>query len=359
MAAVEIDRVSKRFGTVTAVDSVRLTVADGEFLVLLGPSGCGKTTLLRMVAGFITPSAGDISLDGRPITNQPPGKRNIGMVFQDYALFPHMDVAANIGFGLRERRLPAAEIAQRVAALLDQVRLTAHAKSYPDQLSGGQQQRVALARALAYAPQLLLLDEPLGALDLKLREAMQQEIHALQRRLGITTIMVTHDQEEAMNLADRIVIMESGRIRQIGTPQQLYSEPASPFVAQFVGKINFLEGTIAASDAAACVVTLSGGARVAAPPHADWRPGQAVTVAVRPEAMRLVACGVPPGQNRLAATVERSIFLGNRVRSTVTLADGQDVTVESAHADMPDPGAAVDIIWHPAQTRLFPSSQPG
>jgi ABC-type Fe3+/spermidine/putrescine transport system ATPase subunit len=270
-----------------------------------------------------------------------------------------MDVTANIGFGLRERRLPAAEIAQRVASLLDQVRLTPHAKSYPEQLSGGQQQRVALARALAYAPQLLLLDEPLGALDLKLREAMQQEIHALQRRLGITTIMVTHDQEEAMNLADRIVIMESGQVRQIGTPQQLYWEPASPFVAQFVGKINFLQGTVTTADAATCIVTLPDGIRVSAPPHAGHRAGQAVTVAVRPEAMRLVTGGVPPGENGLPATVQRSIFLGNRVRSVVTLAHGQDLLVESAHADMPVPGAVMDIVWEPAQTRLFAPSPPG
>ena len=299
MAAVEIDQVSKRFGAITAVDSVQLTVEDGEFLVLLGPSGCGKTTLLRMVAGFVTPSAGDIRLDGRPITHQPPGKRNIGMVFQDYALFPHMDVAANIGFGLRERRVPSAEIARRVAALLDQVRLTAYAKSYPEQLSGGQQQRVALARALAYAPQLLLLDEPLGALDLKLREAMQQEIHALQRRLGITTIMVTHDQEEAMNLADRIVVMEDGQVRQIGTPQQLYWEPASPFVAQFIGKINFLAGTIATADPAGCVVTLPGGVegRSATPSGLQPRPGRHGCRAARGDAI---------GHRRRAAGPERA-----------------------------------------------------
>jgi spermidine/putrescine ABC transporter ATP-binding subunit len=357
MAVVEIDRVSKRFGPVTAVDSVQLTIADGEFLVLLGPSGCGKTTLLRMVAGFTAPTTGDIRLGGRPITHQPPGKRNIGMVFQDYALFPHMDVTANIGFGLRERRLPAAQIAERVASLLDQVRLTAHAKSFPEQLSGGQQQRVALARALAYAPQLLLLDEPLGALDLKLREAMQQEIHALQRRLGITTIMVTHDQEEAMNLADRIVIMESGQVRQIGTPQDLYWEPASPFVAQFVGKINFLYGTVTTADATICIITRPDGTQLTAPSHPAHHPGQTVTIAVRPEAMRLVN-GVPPGQNSLPATVQRSIFLGNRVRSVVTLADGQDLLIESAHADMPAPGAVMDMVWPPAQTRLFPSSPP-
>jgi ABC-type Fe3+/spermidine/putrescine transport system ATPase subunit len=203
------------------------------------------------------------------------------------------------------------------------------------------------------------LDEPLGALDLKLREAMQQEIHALQRRLGITTIMVTHDQEEAMNLADRIVIMEGGQIRQIGTSQQLYWEPASPFVAQFVGKINFLAGAVTAAEADGCIVTLSGGARIAAPVQADCSPGQAVTIAVRPEAMRLVAGGVPPGLNGLTATVQRSVFLGNRVRSVVTLADGQEMLVESAHADMPQAGAAMDLIWQPAQTRLFAPSPPG
>ncbi len=355
MAVVTIDAVSKRYGPVPAVEAVSLTVADGEFLVLLGPSGCGKTTLLRMVAGFVAPSTGDIRLDGRSITHQPPGRRNIGMVFQDYALFPHMNVAENIGFGLRERRLPAAERAKRVAALLDQVRLTAHAAAYPDQLSGGQQQRVALARALAYAPQLLLLDEPLGALDLKLREAMQQEIHQLQRRLGITTIMVTHDQDEAMNLADRIVIMEAGQVRQTGTPRQLYWEPASPFVAQFIGKMNLLPGHVAASDPHGCVVILPGGERITVT-NTHFAVGRAVTIAVRPEALRLVAketsqFGGPV--NRLVGTVQRSIFLGNLVRTVATLANGQDILIETAQADMPPPGAAVDIAWRPDQTRLF------
>src|SRR6187549_1571203 len=246
MAQLDIHRLTKRYGEFHAVREVSLSVADGEFVVLLGPSGCGKTTTLRMVAGFIEPTAGNVKLGGSDVTQLPPWKRNTGMVFQSYALFPHLTVAQNVAFGLEMRKLPRPEIDKRVEEALALVRLSGYAARLPRQLSGGQQQRVALARALAIRPDVLLLDEPLSNLDAKLREEVRIEIRELQRQLGLTTIMVTHDQEEALTVADRLVVMAEGEIRQIGSQRDLYERPADRFVAGFVGRSTFLDGRVTA-----------------------------------------------------------------------------------------------------------------
>ncbi len=242
MASLDIANLVRRYGDLKAVDDVSLSVADGEFLVLLGPSGCGKTTTLRMVAGFVEPTSGTIRLGDRDITDLPPWKRNAGLVFQSYALFPHLTVNQNVAFGLEMRKKPPAEIDREVAEALRLVRLGHLGDRLPRQLSGGQQQRVALARALAIRPDILLLDEPLSNLDAKLRQDVRVEIRELQRKLGLTTVMVTHDQEEALTMADRLVVMSEGRIRQIGTQQDLYERPADRFVADFVGRSTFSKG---------------------------------------------------------------------------------------------------------------------
>jgi len=246
MARLDIDRLVKRYGDFFAVKDVSLSVADGEFLVLLGPSGCGKTTTLRMVAGFIEPTAGEVKLGGSNVTLLPPWKRNAGMVFQSYALFPHLTVAQNVAFGLEMRKLPKVEVDKRVEEALALVRLAGFGARLPRQLSGGQQQRVALARALAIRPDVLLLDEPLSNLDAKLRQEVRVEIRELQKQLGLTTVMVTHDQEEALTMADRLVVMNEGAVHQVGTQRDLYERPADRFVAGFVGRSTFLDGTVEA-----------------------------------------------------------------------------------------------------------------
>src|SRR5271156_4774080 len=243
-ASVRLSELTKLYGATRAVDRLSLSIAPGNMVALLGPSGCGKTTTLRMIAGLIEPNAGDIFIDDRRITRVPVHRRNIGMLFQNYALFPHMTVAENVAFGLEARRLPRAETASRVAGALQLVQLDGYADRMPAQLSGGQQQRVALARCLVVEPALLLLDEPLGALDKSLRESMQVELRALQRRLGITTIMVTHDQEEALTLADQVAIMRNGQLEQLGSPTEVYQQPVSRFVAGFIGVSNFFRGRV-------------------------------------------------------------------------------------------------------------------
>jgi ABC-type Fe3+/spermidine/putrescine transport system ATPase subunit len=240
MSLLEIRNVTRRFGAFTAVDGVSLGIEAGEFFTLLGPSGCGKTTTLRIIAGFVDPTAGHVLINGRDVGRLPPNKREVGMVFQNYALLPHLTVADNIAFGMKQRGASKAARAARVAELLDLIQLAGHEQRYPAALSGGQRQRVAIARAVAHPPAILLMDEPLGALDLKLREAMQQELRAIQKRLRITTLYVTHDQTEAMVMSDRIVVMRNGRVEQIGSPSEIYRRPASRFVASFLGGINFL-----------------------------------------------------------------------------------------------------------------------
>jgi len=308
-ASLRLDRVTKRYGEVVALNDASLTIAPGEFVTLLGPSGCGKTTLLNLIAGFIDADSGEIFLDGRPITRVPTCDREIGMVFQNYALFPHMSVARNVGYGLRMRRVPKTEAAERVAAALAMVKLDTMADRRPRQLSGGQQQRVALARALVINPKVLLLDEPLSALDKNFRAAMQIELRELQQRLGVTAVFVTHDQSEALSLSDRIVVMADGVIRQIGTPQDIYNQPADRFVASFVGDVSVFRGHVAANDGGKLLVTL-GQAQIAGADaaYADARPGDAADIFIRPEALRLAG----PGEAVIAqGIVAAQVFQGS------------------------------------------------
>src|SRR5579871_6982782 len=279
MSSVSLERVSKAYGEHLAVRDFSLEIAEGEFLVLLGPSGCGKTTTLRMIAGFVEPSAGRIRFGARDVTDLPPYRRNTGLVFQGYALFPHLTVFENVAFGLRMRKLEKAAIAERTTEALRLVRLEPLAHRMPRQLSGGQQQRVALARALVIEPEILLLDEPLSNLDAKLREEVRLEIRQLQRRLGLTTVMVTHDQEEALSVADRLVVMREGEIQQIGTQRELYDGPSNAFVADFIGRTNFFSGSIGAEGRFRTESGLSIALAAAAP--------AARLLAVRPERIRL------------------------------------------------------------------------
>jgi putative spermidine/putrescine transport system ATP-binding protein/spermidine/putrescine transport system ATP-binding protein len=308
-ASLRLDGVSKRYGEVLALKDASLKIAPGEFVTLLGPSGCGKTTLLNLIAGFIDADGGEIFLDGRLITRVPTWEREIGMVFQNYALFPHMSVAGNVGYGLRMRGVAKKEIAERVAGALAMVKLEAMADRRPRQLSGGQQQRVALARALVINPKVLLLDEPLSALDRNLRAAMQIELRELQQRLGVTAIFVTHDQSEALSLSDRIVVMSDGVIRQIGAPQEIYNRPADRFVASFVGDVSVLRGAITAREGDRLTVSL-GQAQLTASAAAfpDAKAGDAADIFIRPEALHIAAAG----ETAIAqGTVGAQVFQGS------------------------------------------------
>jgi putative spermidine/putrescine transport system ATP-binding protein len=317
MTYLELTDIQKRFGATVAVEGFNLAAVAGEFVSFLGPSGCGKTTTLRMIAGFEQPTAGRISIDGADVTYRAPNKRNVGMVFQSYALFPNMSVSDNIGFGLKVRKRPKDQIRKRVGELLELINLPDKGARYPYQLSGGQQQRVALARALAFEPQVLLLDEPLSALDAKIRVALRLEIRSIQRQLGITTVYVTHDQEEALSLSDRVVVMSDGHIEQIGTPFEVYNFPKTPFVASFVGTLNVLPANI--------VDTARGELTVAGQPirierRFEGGQGKSVNIALRPE---MVSLGDgPEGSNRVRGKVVDVSFLGSIVRIRVRLGDG-------------------------------------
>jgi len=319
MATVALDHVSKRFGEVLAVDDFSLEVAEGELLVLLGPSGCGKTTTLRMIAGFTDATSGSVRIRDRDVTHEPPYRRNIGVVFQNYALFPHLTVFENVAFGLRRRRTAEPEIARRVERSLALVKLDALAQRLPRQLSGGQQQRVAVARALVIEPDVLLLDEPLSNLDAKLRHDVRQEMRRLQQLLGITTIMVTHDQDEAMSMGDRLVVVESGRIQQIGSPQDLYRTPCNPFVAAFIGQANFIEGRPEGDGSR--FVTRSGLSIACA----GCLP-EAHTLMIRPEAIELLDAPAP-GTNVFPATVEVVTYLGSTSELILRLTISETVIV--------------------------------
>jgi putative spermidine/putrescine transport system ATP-binding protein/spermidine/putrescine transport system ATP-binding protein len=313
-AAVQLDGVTKNFGGSVALHEAWLKIPSGEFMTLLGPSGCGKTTLLNLVAGFLDTDGGEIFIDGTLVTETPAHKREIGIVFQNYALFPHMDVAKNIGYGLRMRGVPKAEIQHRVEQALALVKLTGYADRRPRQLSGGQQQRVALARALVIRPKVLLLDEPFSALDKNLRGSMQVELKEIQRELGVTTIFVTHDQGEALSMSDRIAVMSAGRIRQIATPDEIYRRPADRFVASFVGDVNVLKARLGTRQSSEAVATVGGvgGIPVIVPagPLADVAPGAAIDLFVRPEHIQLASAGEA---GTLRGTVSTHIFQGGHV----------------------------------------------
>ncbi len=349
MARVELREVTKRFDQMVAVDAVSQVIQDGEFFSLLGPSGCGKTTTLRMVAGFIEPTAGSILFDGRDVTNVPAHRRETGMVFQHYALFPHRTVLENVAFGLRMRKVPQDEIRRRVRDALALVELSGMEQRYPRQLSGGQQQRVALARVLVIEPKVLLLDEPLGALDKKLREQMQFELRRLQQKVGITTIYVTHDQEEALTLCDRIAVMKDGRIIQVGTPAEIYRQPASRFVADFIGSSNFLAGRVVGASGGEVEVETPTGWRLAASEAGRQRvqAGAPVFVAVRPERIRL-STEQPDLANRVHARLQGMKFIGDAILYQLTLEAGEQLTVKvpaDRAAPQLEPGTTVWLGW--------------
>ncbi|MGH2374834.1 MAG: ABC transporter ATP-binding protein [bacterium] len=346
---VELREVSKHFGAVVAVDRVSLQVRRGEFFSLLGPSGCGKTTTLRMIGGFEYPTAGDVLLRGSVVTDVPPYRRATNMVFQHMALFPHLTVFENIAFGLRLRRAPAATIARKVDAVLQLVDLPGYGGREIHQLSGGQKQRIAIARALVNEPAVLLLDEPLGALDLKLRLQMQGELKALQHRLGTTFIYVTHDQGEALTMSDRVAVMNAGAVEQIGSSEEIYTRPQSRFVAAFIGEANFLDGRVVGSGPAGVLVQVDG-LRVWA--AGDGAPeGTAVTISVRPEHVKLGAAAGDTA-NKWDGRVADVTFMGPVVRARVTLAGGVAVIAE-VHNDAAvglTPGAATVAGWSPRHT---------
>ena len=346
MPFLELTGVQKRFGEFAAVHNFDLAADAGEFVSFLGPSGCGKTTTLRMIAGFERPTAGRIVVNGTDITDKAPNQRNVGMVFQSYALFPNMTVADNVGFGLKIRKRPKAEIHKRVAELLELIHLPDKASRYPWQLSGGQQQRVALARALAIEPQVLLLDEPLSALDAKIRVSLRNEIRAIQRQLGITTVYVTHDQEEALSLSDRIVVMSEGRIEQIGTPFEIYNFPSTGFVARFVGTLNVLPAKVV--DPAAGTVAVAGQPLRTSGRIEGSQAGDAITVALRPEIIEL---GARDGLNNVTGAVDDVTFLGSIVRVRVKFTDGSGVisfdTFNNPHLAVPDRGTAITVSFPP------------
>ncbi len=348
-AAVEARGISKQFGSgtdaVLALDAVSLAIRPNEFFTLLGPSGCGKTTLLRLIAGFEQPTQGDILLDGEVITRLPPFRRPVNIVFQNYALFPHMTVSENIAFGLEMRRMGADEIAARVEEMLHLVKMAGLDQRRPAQLSGGQQQRVALARALANRPKVLLLDEPLSALDFKLRKEMQIELKKLQLETGITFVFVTHDQEEALTMSDRIAVMERGRILQVGSPTEIYEHPTRRFVADFIGDTNFLEARVVAVDGAPARVRLASGAELRARGLNGATPGATVTLAIRPERVSFAAAdsGAP-----IEGTVETVVYFGTDTLFHLRLADGQPFVVRSQNREgarsTHSPGERVGLV---------------
>ncbi len=343
-AAVEIAGVTKRFGDVVAVDNVDLTIADGEFFAMLGPSGCGKTTTLRMIAGLDFPTEGSLKIFGDEVGTLPPNQRPVNTVFQNYALFPHMSVLDNVSFGLRMKKINKSEAASRAKEAIELVQLGGMEKRRPNQLSGGQQQRVALARALVNEPKVLLLDEPLGALDLKLRQEMQTELKSLQRELGVSFVFVTHDQEEAMAMSDRIAVMHDGKLLQVGPPEEIYERPANRFVADFIGQTNLLDATVEDAEH----VILTNGTRLRAPsPHA---PGTSVAMSLRPEAIRIGPAGSTPSEHAatsLDGTVADVTYLGHAIDYVVKVG-WIDLEVRgdaTAGHDRYAPGTEVSVWW--------------
>jgi putative spermidine/putrescine transport system ATP-binding protein len=351
---VEFIDVEKMYGHFHAVRRLNLSIGRGEFLTFLGPSGSGKTTTLNMLAGFERPSEGVITLDGKSVDRLPPYERNIGMVFQNYALFPHMSVADNVAFPLSVRKLPRAEIGPRVVRALEMVQLERFKDRKPAQLSGGQQQRVALARALVFQPTLVLMDEPLGALDKKLREHMQIELMQIHQMLGVTIVYVTHDQSEALTMSDRVAIFESGAIDQIGTPDELYNKPATAFVAGFIGENNALDGVVERVVGDQCLVALPTGLKTTAMAIGDIRPGAPVHLTIRPERIGLSGASAQ-SDNRFQATVDGRIYHGDHQRLLARLASGQILTVKVGPEATMAAGEAIDLCWPTGDCRAFPA----
>ena len=346
---LELQNISKRFGDTEVLKDINISIHKGEFITLLGSSGCGKTTTLRIIAGLETPDAGRVLLSGQDVTALEPNRRDVNTVFQSYALFPHMTVEANIGYSLKIRRRPRAEIQKAVTEALALVQLSGYEKRMPSELSGGQKQRVAIARALVNQPSVLLLDEPLGALDLQLRRQMQLELKALQKRLGITFIYITHDQEEALNMSDRIAVMRDGRFEQIGTPAQVYDRPRTSYVASFVGTANILHGKVLAVENDRVLAECSGGSAWVQKLDFNFVPGDPITLAVRSEAVQLCTeqadCAIP-------ATIKEKSFAGGMLRIELELADGTSLIASRHGIDLPlQPGERVCASW-PAENAV-------
>jgi spermidine/putrescine transport system ATP-binding protein len=358
--SVELRGVTKRFDQLAAVDDLDLELAQGEFFTLLGPSGCGKTTTLRMIAGFERPTSGEVRIEGEDVAQLPPHKRPTNTVFQSYALFPHLSVAANVAFGLKRKKVPKDEIAKRVKAELERVGLAAEANRRPSQLSGGMQQRVALARALVNLPKVLLLDEPLGALDLKLRKELQVELKRIQRDVGITFVYVTHDQEEALTMSDRIAVMNRGRVEQIATPEEVYNRPATTFVAGFIGVSNLMPATVTGSEE----VKLDEGSTIATATD-GFSPGDRCHAVVRPEKLRVETSENGNGAPRVEGMVTSSLYLGIATQIAVDLGEGVRMTVLVPNADeaerqqLPGGGARVALSWEPEHMHLVRESPNG
>jgi spermidine/putrescine ABC transporter ATP-binding subunit len=360
-AEVRLEGLSKDYGPVVAVRDVSVTIGPGSFFTLLGPSGSGKTTTLMMIAGFVHPTRGEIFVDGRPVAGLPPQRRDLGMVFQSYAVFPHLTVFENIAFPLRVRKVSGGELRRRVDEALELVRLQGYQRRLPRQLSGGEQQRVALARALVFHPRVLLMDEPLGALDKKLRAHMQLELKHLQRQLHVTVVYVTHDQEEALTMSDRVAVMRQGGIEQVGAPAELYEAPANRFVADFLGESNFLDGTVIGPAAMGHYrLRTTGGLELHGVGATALAAGQAVTAAIRPE--KLAPTEAPPADGNVAkGVVEELIYAGDATRYRVLLGADGAVTVRIPNrlaARAYAVGEPVTLAWDPAETRLFPREAP-
>jgi putative spermidine/putrescine transport system ATP-binding protein len=357
MARLELDGLTKRFDGVAAVDGVSLAIDEGEFVSLLGPSGCGKSTTLGMVAGLLAPDTGSIWIGGEDITPRPAYRRNIGMVFQNYALFPHMTVAQNVAFGLRMRKVPKGDVAARVGRALELVRLPHAARRYPRQLSGGEQQRIAVARALVIEPAILLLDEPLSNLDARLREEMRIELREIQRRVGITTVFVTHDQAEALAMSDRVAVMNCGRIMQVGAPATIYDHPANEFVSSFIGQTNRIEGDVVGLDAGYVALRVTGGTCLRGVAGVDAARGR-VAALIRPEKI-VLGSEAPPGWNALRGKVQDKVFLGTVIYYIVSTDAGR-VTVLAQNIGAPARAAGTGVVlaWEPAHTLLVPTAAP-